>query len=73
VSHIKHDVVGSPMLDKGAQLVFQIFRLLTGKAGYRKVAVIALGRYAVTIFALADFGLHIAGKTDSMWCADRAD
>jgi hypothetical protein len=44
--HVKHDVVGSPMFDKGAQLILQVFGLLTGEAGYRIVAIEALGRYA---------------------------
>jgi hypothetical protein len=55
--HVKHDVVGSPMFDKGAELILQIFGLLTGKAGYGEVAVVTLGGHAVAIFAVADFAL----------------
>jgi len=73
MSNVEHDVVGAPMLNEGSQLVFEIYRLLTGKTRYRVVAIVPLGRYAMTIFAVADFGLYIAGKTDSMLCADRAD
>jgi len=28
--YVEHDIVGSPMLDEGSQLVFDIFRLLSG-------------------------------------------
>jgi hypothetical protein len=72
MSYVEHDVVGSPMLDKSAQLVFEIFRLLSGKTGYRVVASEPLGRHAVTVFAIADFGLHISRTSDPMLCAGGA-
>ena len=72
MSYVEHDIVGSPMFDKGSQLVLDIFRLLSGKAGYGVVAIEALGRYAVTIFAVADFALQISRKAGSVLCANRA-
>ena len=42
MSHVEHDIVGSPMLGEGSQLVFDIFRLLSGKAGYGIIAIEAL-------------------------------
>jgi hypothetical protein len=41
--YVEHDIVGSPMLDEGSQLVFDIFWLLSGKTGYGIIAIEALG------------------------------
>jgi hypothetical protein len=73
MSHVEHDVVGAPMLNEGAQLVFEIFGLLSGETRYGVVAIVPLGRYAMAIFAVTDLGLHISRKTDSVLCADRTD
>ena len=58
---VEHDVVGAPMLDKGAQLIFQILGLLSGKPRDREVAAIALRRRPVTVFAVAELGLNVVG------------
>jgi hypothetical protein len=50
MSDVEHDVVGAPMLDKGAQLVFEIFRLLTGEAGYSVVTIEPLGLASASAF-----------------------
>ena len=57
--HVEHDVVGSPVFDEGFQLIFQILRLLTGKARNRKVAMEALRRAPVAVFAIGQLGLDV--------------
>ena len=42
MSYVEHDVVGSSMLNESSQLVFEIFRLLSGKTGYGVIAIEAL-------------------------------
>ena len=43
MSYVEHDIVGSPMLDEGSQLVFDILWLLSGKTGYGIIAIEASG------------------------------
>ena len=56
---IEHDVVGSPMFDEGFQLIFQILGLLAGEARDRKVAMEALRRAPVAVFAIRQLGLDV--------------
>lgn len=59
VGDVEHDVVGSPMFDEGFQLIFQILGLLAGEARDRKVAMEALRRAPVAVFAIRQLGLDV--------------
>jgi hypothetical protein len=59
VGNVEHDVVGSPMFDEGFQLILQILGLLAGEARDRKVAMKALRRAPMAVFAVRQLGLNV--------------
>ena len=59
VGDVEHDVVGSPMFDESFQLIFQVLGLLAGEARDRKIAVEALRRAPVAVFAIRQLGLEV--------------
>jgi hypothetical protein len=62
MSHIEHDVVGSPVLNEGVELIYQILRLLARKARYREISVKALAGRSMAIFTISELGLHATGR-----------
>jgi hypothetical protein len=54
------------VLDKGLQLVFQIFRLLPGKARHRIVSAITLSGRSVAIQAIGDLAGDATARLGGM-------
>lgn len=67
---IEHDVVGAPVFDKCLQLVFQIFRLLPGKARHRIVSAITLSGRSVAIQAIGDLAGNSTTRLGGMGVPD---
>ena len=59
---VEHDIISTPVLDERLQLIFQILGLLAGEARDRKIAMKALRRTPVAIFAIVQLGLYIAPR-----------
>jgi hypothetical protein len=57
VRDVEHDIVGSPVLDEGLELIFDVFGLLTGESRDRIKSVESSRRDTVTVLAVVDLTL----------------
>jgi hypothetical protein len=57
VGDIEHDIVGSPVLDEGLELIFDVLGLLTRESRDWIISVESLRRDAVTVLAIRDLAL----------------
>jgi hypothetical protein len=59
------------MLNESLQLIFQIFRLLSGEAWYRVIATETLRRNAMADFAILQLGLDLLLPDGTLACVLR--
>jgi hypothetical protein len=57
VRDVEHDIVGSPVLDEGLELIFDVFGLLAGESWDRIKSVESSRRDTVTVLAVVDLTL----------------
>ena len=68
----KHELVLSPVINDGPQLILDVFGLLSRKSWYREGSMIALPAYAMAGCAIVELRLKLSiGKTSGLGASYR--